>query len=160
MTQEHRWQEAARSAIREMFDDPVLSKLLNQSNLTTAQLETILVDQLGEDLADKTLTREEMTHLRHLGGKVSRGAFNRTLQQARANISEAVYTVLLLGYSGLLESPSLAPFLEASERLRGQTEQLREASQNDLSLYHSLVASLLEDLERATETLRGRERDT
>ena len=138
----------------------MLSKLFKQSNLTTAQLETILVDQLGEDLADKTLTREEMTHLRRLGGKVSRGAFNRTLQQARANISEAVYTVLLLGYSGLLESPSLAPFLEASERLRGQTEQLREAAQNDLSLYHNLVASLLEDLERATETLRGRERDT
>jgi len=100
-----------------------------------------------------------MTHLRRAGRKTSRGAFNRTLQQARTNIAEAVYTVLLLGYGGLLESPSLAPFLEASERLRSKTEQLREAAREDPNAYQSLVDSLLEDLERATDALRGKERD-
>lgn len=133
---------------------------MERSNLTAAQFETVLVDQLGADLAEKPLTREEMTHLRRAEGKISRGAFNRTLQQARTNIAEAVYTVLLLGYGGLLESPSLAPFLEASERLRSKTDQLREAAQGDTGVYRSLVVSLLDDLERATEALRGKERDT
>ncbi len=157
--QERDWYEKARSALSETLRDPVLSKLVKQSNLTRTQFETILVDQLGSELADKVLTRDEMTRLRLIRGKISRGAFHRTLQQARANISESIHTILLLGYGGLLESPSLAPFLEASERLRSQTEQLREAAKDDGQLYGKLVASLLEDLERAHEALRGRERD-
>jgi len=159
MSQDTDWSERARSAIRGTVQDPVLSRLLERSNLTAAQFETVLVDQLGADLAEKPLTREEMTRLRRAGRKTSRGAFNRTLQQARTNIAEAVYTVLLLGYGGLLESPSLAPFLEASERLRSKTEQLREAARGDPNAYRSLVDSLLEDLERATDALRGKERD-
>lgn len=160
MSLQHQWHEKALSAVAETLRDPVLSKLLERSNLTKTQFETILVDQLGDDLADKTLTREEMTRLRRARGKISRGAFYRTLQQARSNISESIHTVLLLGYSGLLESPSLAPFLEASERLRSQTDKLREAAQDNPSLYSNLVASLLDDLERATQQLRGKERDT
>lgn len=160
LSEEADWHEKARNEIGETLRDLVLSKLLDQSNLTKTQFETILVDQLGSDLANKTLTREEMTYLRQVGGKISRGAFFRTLQQARSNISESIHTVLLLGYSGLLESPSLAPFLEASERLRSQTEQLKEDARNDPMLYHNLVSSLLEDLERARDALQGRERDT
>lgn len=160
MSQEQDWYEKALSAIRGTLQDLILSRLLERSNLTAAQFETVLVDQLGTDLAEKPLTREEMTHLRRTGGKISRGAFNRTLQQARTNITEAVYTVLLLGYGGLLESPSLAPFLEASERLKSKTDQLREAAQGDPITYRGLVDSLLEDLERATDALRGKKRDT
>ena len=56
--------------------------------------------------------------------------------------------------------PSLAPFVEASERLRIQTDAIRQASQNDVSTYHALVNSLLEDLEEAFDALRGKKRDT
>ena len=111
-------------------------------------------------MANKALTREEMTRLRGNKAKISRGSFNRTLKQARGNVAESVHTVLLLGWSGLLESPSLAPFLEASERLRIQTESIRNASQNDPSTYRALVNSLLEDLEDAFDALRGKKRDT
>ena len=159
MSQEHDWQEKTRSAIRGTLQDRVLQKLLERSNLTKTQYETMLLDQLGSEMANKTLTREEMTGLRRNRGKISRGAFYRTLQQARANVAESVHTVLLLGWSGLLESPSLAPFVEASERLRSQTDQLREASRDDPSTYRTLVDSLLEDLEEAYDALRGRKRD-
>ncbi len=135
-------------------------KLLERSNLTRTQFETILVDQIGSEMADKALTREEMTRLRRNRAKISRGAFNRTLQQARGNVAESVHTVLLLGWSGLLESPSLAPFVEASERLRIQTQAIREASQNDPLTYRRLANSLLEDLEEAFDALRGKKRDT
>ncbi len=53
---------------------------------------------------------------------LSRGAFDRTLIQARKNITEAIYTILMLGYTGLLESPQLEPFLEVGNRLRSYSE--------------------------------------
>ncbi len=157
LTHEQEWRERARSTIKETLQDRVLARLLQRSNLTKAQFETMLLDQLGSDMADKRLTRDEMTRLRRNKGKISRGAFYRTLQQARSNISESVHTLLLLGWCGLLESPSLAPFVEASERLRSQTAQLRQAAREDLSTYEE---SLLDDLEEAFDALRGRNRDT
>ncbi len=156
----HESNEAVRQTIENLLRDPVLVRLLQRSNLTKTQFETVFLDQIGSDLANKSLTREEMSELRMPGRKVSRGAFNRSLLQARTNIAESVYTVLVLGYCGLLDSPSLAPFVEASERLRSQTERLREVSHGDETSYALLVEPLLEDLERATESLHGRERDT
>lgn len=125
-----------------------------------AQFETLLIDQHGHDMANKRLTREEMAELVRNQKGISRGALNRTLRQARQNISEAVHTILLLGYGGMIESPSLAPFLEASEQLKSQTSQLRElAGKNDV-LYVSTVERLLNSLEEAFEALYARTRDT
>ena len=151
------WGEEGRSAMRKVLEDRLLSTLLMRSNLTRTQFETIFVDQLGPDLANKSLTKEEMTELRHLGRKISRGAFNRTLRQAHSNIAESIYTILLLGYSGLLDSPSLAPFIEASERLRGQMGRFKEPL-TDSVLYRDLIESILHDLDEATDALRGRRR--
>ncbi len=158
--QEQQSSEAVRQTIENLLRDPVLVRLLQRSNLTKTQFETVVLDQIGSELANKSLTREEMGELRTPGQKISRGAFNRSLSQARTNIAESVYTVLVLGYCGLLDSPSLAPLVEASERLRSQTERLREVSHGDEASYTSLVEPLLEDLERATESLHGRERDS
>jgi hypothetical protein len=154
------WPEETRATIDEMLRDRILSALLERSNLTEAQFETLLVDQLGHDMANKRLTRADMTHLR--GGKkaISRGSFNRTLRQARENVVEAIHTVLLLGYCGLTESPSIAPFLEASERLKGQTSQLRDAAQNEPEVYQRTVDSIIHDLENAFHAMFGRSRDT
>src|SRR5712692_7482845 len=160
MSIEHNWEEKTRSAIRGTLQDRVLQKLLERSNLTKTQYETMLLDQLGSEMANKALTREEMTGLRRNRGKISRGAFNRTLRQARENVAESVHTVLLLGWSGLLESPSLAPFIEASERLRIQTQAVKDAASSDGSEYASLVDTLLSDLEEAFDALRGKKRDT
>ena len=153
------WKERVREAMRGTLEDRILSKLLERSNLTKVQFETILLDQIGSDMADKTLTREEMTQLRRKGPKISRGAFNRTLGQARENVAESVHTVLLLGWSGLLESASLAPFVEASERLRIQTQAVKDAAASSGSEYASLVDTLLSDLEDAFDALRGKKRD-
>jgi hypothetical protein len=73
---------------------------------------------------------------------------------------EAIHTVLLLGYSGLTESPSIAPFLEASERLKGQTWQLRDAAQSEPEVYERTLDSIIEDLEQAFRAMFGRNRDT
>ena len=153
------WKGRTREAMRGTFEDRIMSKLLDRSNLTKVQFETILLDQIGSEMAEKTLTRAEMTQLRRKGPKISRGAFNRTLRQARENVAESVHTVLLLGWSGLLESPSLAPFVEASERLRIQTQAIKDAASSGGSEYASLVDTLLTDLEEAFDALRGKKRD-
>ena len=153
------WHEGTRSTIEETLRDQVLSALLQRSNLTRIQFETLLVDQLGHDMANKRLTRNDMTQLRRDKREVSRGSFNRTLRQARENVVEAIHTVLLLGYSGLTESPSIAPFLEASERLKGQTTRLRDATQNNPEFYHRTVESIISDLEQAFRAMFGRTRD-
>lgn len=153
------WKEGTKTSIKETLDDPLLSALLRRSNLTKAQFETLLIDQLGDDMANKRLTRDEMAQLLRNPLGISRGALNRTLRQARTNISGAIHTVLLLGYSGLLESPSLGPFVEASERLKSQTSQLRETAGNDWELYVRISQSIMQDLEEAFQALYGKKRD-
>ena len=155
-----RWQEGTRSVIEETLRDRILLALLQRSNLTKIQFETLLVDQLGHDMANKRLTRNDMTQLRGDQKGISRGSFNRTLRQARENVVEAIHTVLLLGYSGLTQSPSIAPFLEASERLKGHTSQLREAAQNDPEFYLRTVESIIDDVDQAFRAMFGRNRDT
>jgi len=153
------WHEGTRSAIDETLRDRILSALLQRSNLTMTQFETLLVDQFGHDMANKRLTRNDMALLRRDKRGISRGSFNRTLRQARENVVEAIHTVLLLGYSGLTESPSIAPFLEASERLKGQTSQLRDAAQSNPEFYLRTVESIIDDLDQAFRAMFGRNRD-
>jgi hypothetical protein len=153
------WDEGTRSMIEETLRDRILSALLQRSNLTKIQFETLLVDQLGHDMANKRLTRSDMAQLRQDQKRISRGSFNRTLRQARENVVEAIHTVLLLGYSGLTESPSIAPFLEASERLKGQTSQLRDAALSEPEAYRRTVDSIIDDLEQAFRAMFGKNRD-
>lgn len=87
---------------------------------------------------------------------ISRGALNRTLRQARENVSEAIHTILLLGYGQLIDSPALAPFVEASELLKGQMTQFEELAISDPKLYGERVDTIIEDLEAAFQALYGR----
>ena len=109
--------ERIQSWIISVFDDPLAKILLNSSHLTKIQLETLLIDGLAEHILDRKIGYEEKSKMRLSMKGVSRGAFNRTLYQARKNIIGSIYTILLLGYLGILETPSLDPFIEASNRL-------------------------------------------
>lgn len=159
MNEVQNWREQTRGILDQMLQDRILAALLSRSNLTKTQFVTLLVDQLGHDMANKRLTRDDMTELRRKHQRISRGAFNRTLRQARENVVESIHTILLLGYSGLTESPSIAPFLEASERLKGQTAQLQEAAGGKLEVYRRTVDSLIGDLDEALAAMFERKRD-
>ena len=153
------WREQARVLLDETFQDRILAALLSRSNLTKTQFETLLVDQLGHDMANKRLTRDDMTELREKEARISRGAFNRTLRQARENVVEAIHTILLLGYSGLTDSPSIAPFFDASERLKEQTAQLQKTALKEPVVYQKTVDSLIGDLDEALAAMFERKRD-
>ncbi|MFZ7137491.1 MAG: hypothetical protein ACOWW1_03625 [archaeon] len=98
--------------------------MAKNSNLTKIQLETLLIDVLAENIADKDLKYDEKAKIRILA--VSRGAFNRSLRQARHNVTQSIYTILLLGYLGVLEEISLEPYLEAANKLKEYIDTQRE----------------------------------
>ena len=102
--------------------DVIASFLLQNSSLTDAQLDTIMASNVEGNLEYKRGLREK--------GKVSKGAFARTLLQGRKNIETSVYTLLLASYLNLVSSEGLTQFSRTTRMLT----QLREvdADKGDL----------------------------
>lgn len=115
----------AQNWIKGLMNDPLAKILSENSHLTQIQLETLLIDLLAERFIDKKMNYTEKSKMRSTDRKVCRGAFNRTLQQSRKNMMKSIWTVLLLGYFGLLETPSLTPFVEASNKLENYVNEYR-----------------------------------
>ena len=80
------------------LNDPLVKILLKNSHLTKIQLETLLIDILAENISNKPLKYEEKARFRLERAKISRGAFNRTLSQAKQNTIKSIYTIIILGY--------------------------------------------------------------
>lgn len=104
------------------LSDPIVQILSKNSQLTKTQLETLLIDILAENLSNKYLKYDEKANLRLTKAKISRGAFNRTLRQAKENVIKSVYTIMLLGYLGVFESTKLDPYLEIANKLHDYVE--------------------------------------
>ena len=144
--------EKAQNWIKYPFDDPLVKILLKNSNLTKIQLETLLIDVLSENLFDKSLKYEEKAHLRNLS--VSRGAFNRSLKQSRQNVSKSIYTILLIGYLGILEELSLEPYIEAANKLKTYVNTQRElVKKNPNEEYIRVVEELHNELKSSLNEL-------
>jgi len=137
------------------LEDPIVKTLIKNSHFTKTQLETLLIDVLAENLAGKSLRYEEKAKLRLLRTEISRGAFNRTLKQARRNIIQSVYTIILLGYLGVFEDTRLDPYLEAANKLQAYMDAYRQIS-NDTNVRNEhlrIVSMLREELEASLERL-------
>jgi hypothetical protein len=111
--------------IREIYKDPITKMLSENSNLTKTQLETFLISILTDQVTENRIKIREKVNLR-IKGKISRGAFNRTLKQAQKNIISSIYTLLLLGYLGIFDSPALLQYVEASNKLQNYLETYRD----------------------------------
>jgi hypothetical protein len=110
--------------------DPLAKTLAKNSHLTGIQLETLLIDVLSANLASKPLLYSEKAKFRLTKAEISRGSFNRTLRQAKQNIIKSIYTILLLGYFGILDTPELAPYLEISNKLKSYTDAYKNLLNN------------------------------
>jgi hypothetical protein len=131
----------ARELIKGLTRDPVVKLLLANSHLTLAQLETILADRL---FRENEVRKSRRRLYRPSGRNLSRGAFNRSLIQAQNNIIRSIYTVLLLGYSGLFDTASLQPFLELSDTVQGYVQENRQAGISDRLIVRELNTRLLD----------------
>ena len=144
--------EKAQNWLKYSLNDPMVKTLSKNSNLTKIQLETLLIDVLAENISDKSLKYDEKAKLRI--SVVSRGAFNRSLRQARQNVTQSIYTILLLGYLGILEEISLEPYLEAANKLKIYINTQRELTKKMPKEEHiRTVARLHEELKNSLEEL-------
>ena len=103
-------------SLSRLRDDQLARTLLQNSHLTQVQFVTFLTDVLWP--ASQTLGDSERSRRRSGGRNVSKGAFNRSLAQARRNVIKSVYTLFLLAYFGLFDSPKLEPFLRLGDEMK------------------------------------------
>ncbi|HIE19394.1 TPA: hypothetical protein EYP75_06670 [Candidatus Bathyarchaeota archaeon] len=114
-----------------IFRDPIVEILLKNSQLTKTQLETLLIDILAEKISGKRIVYEAKAQMRLIKPGVSRGSFNRTLAQARNNTIKSIYTLILLGYLGILDTPNIDPYIEIANRIRDYMEAYRNLWQKE-----------------------------
>ena len=144
--------EKAQNWLNYSFSDPMVKILSKNSNLTKIQLETLLIDVLSENIADKQLKYDEKAKIRLLA--VTRGAFNRSLRQARQNVIRSIYTILLLGYMGILEDTSLEPYIEVANKLQTYINSQRKLVKSRPKEEHlSTIALIHEELKNSLEEL-------
>ena len=137
------------------LNDPIVKILAKNSHLTKTQLETLIIDVLSENIAGKPLKYDEKAILRLTKAKISRGAFNRTLKQAKENVVKAIYTVLLLGYLGIFESTKLDPYLEIANKLHEYVEAYKDIPNKSGELNEQLkvIKIIREELEISLKQL-------
>jgi hypothetical protein len=117
--------EDVRDALLKMLEEPMIEILLKNSNLTPVQFETLLIDVICRMSPDKKLGYEERRKLREK--TVSRGAFMRTLKQARDKIRESIYTILLINYLGILDSSFFEDYERLFERLKEYLRSIEDS---------------------------------
>lgn len=131
----------ARHSIRGTVSDPVTKLLLESSHLTLPQLETLLADSVSHE---KTMKKAHRHLFRPSTKRISRGSYNRSLIQAQNNVIRSIYTILLLGYAGLFDTPALQPFIELSDTLQGYIQEKQPSSPGDLEAIQELKRKLSE----------------
>jgi len=148
-----RLKKEAQKWVKSSLSDLIAKILTKNSHLTKTQLETLLIDILAENMSGKSLKYEEKAKLRL--SAVSRGAFNRTLRQARWNVIRSIYTILLLGYLGVFEDTRLDPYLEVANKLQTYMRAHRDIlGKREVTDEHLRIISMLhEELKASLEKL-------
>ena len=147
--------ESVHNWLTRSIDDPITILLAKNSHLTKTQLETLLIDFIATNIAAKPLKNEEKANFRLSKAKISRGAFNRTLKQAKRNTIQSIYTIILLGYVGIFESTRLDPYLEIANKLKEYVSAYKNLLVDPKKSEESLriISMLREELESSLEQL-------
>lgn len=153
-----RLRDSVQAMLASSINDPIAKIMSQNSHLTKTQLETLLIDILSDNISGKSLKYDEKARFRLTKAKISRGAFNRTLRQAKENVTKSIYTVILLGYLGLFETTTLDPYLEIANQLHTYLDAYKNAASEGTSPdEHLKIMSLLrKQLETRLEELSSR----
>ena len=147
--------DTVQTLLKGALNDPIVKILSKNSQLTITQLETLLIDVLAENIADKQLNYDEKASLRLTKAKLSRGSFNRTLSQSKENVIKSIYTVLLLGYLGVFETTTLDPYLEIANKLKEYMEAHQDMPEghDGLKDHQKVIEIIREELETSLKHL-------
>lgn len=146
---------SVHSLLESSINDPIAKIMVDNSHLTKTQLETLLIDILADNIAGKSLNYDEKARLRLTKAKITRGAFNRTLRQAKENVTKSIYTVILLGYLGLFENTALDPYLEVANQLHTYLDAYKNAVSEGTRMSERLeiISLLRQQLETSLKEL-------
>ena len=120
-----------------ILDDIITKTLLKSSSLTRIQFETLLLHFFIDDASGKSVKYEYKAAYRSFKDPrgirkptkkkgVTRGAFRRVLGQASNNVIKAIYTLILLAYVGILDTPSIQPYVQLSDMVKEYLEELED----------------------------------
>lgn len=137
--------------LKSTLNDPIVSLLLRYSNLTKIQFESVIIDLVADNLSKKRLKYEDKGKIRLK--MVSRGAFNRSLRQARTNIISSIYTVLLLSYIGLLQGSPFEEYESLAEKLREYNKLYRSYEKLGTIAQRKLLDNIERELFKGVEKL-------
>ena len=115
--------------LEEIRKDTIATFLLRKSNLTEVQLDTLLASKEIGNLEYKRTLREKRT--------VSKGAFERTLKQARRNVEASVYTIFLLSYLDLIGQESVSPLVR-NTRMLGELKEAKPATKDQMRVIEAV----------------------
>jgi hypothetical protein len=135
-------QSSMLSTLRRLEKDRLARTLIENSHLTNVQFATLLIDTFwSSPTAPSPMAKLQLRPDRE---RVTKGAFNRSLSQARRNVIKSIYTVFLLAYFGLFDSPKLEPFLRLGDEMKTYLDAKRENSaEGDREAYNA--TRVLED---------------
>jgi hypothetical protein len=117
--------ENAQKGIKSFLQEPLCETLLKKSFFTEIQLETLLIDHMIGESVDQRVTQEKKAKARRVSKGRSRGAYNRVLQQSRKKLEKTLYSILLMGYLGILADVRISTLIEASEKLQDYINSVR-----------------------------------
>lgn len=136
-------------SLTRLKDDRLARSLLQNSHLTEVQLATLVIDVLWST-TELSLQDEGSRSVRR---QVSKGAFNRSLAQARRNVIRSIYTVFLLAYFGLFDSPKLEPFLRLGDEMKTFFDAKNETGRRGDSESYDAMKALENALESSIDEL-------
>lgn len=121
--------------------DTLLSKLIKESFLTSAQVDTLLCEVEGLKKAEKLKERASKRDRKN----ITLGAYLRTKRQAYSRLNKTLKTIFLLTYLDILPQDKIVLLLKASEllnKVKGKKLSFEE-SNKILKLLDETITSLL-----------------
>jgi len=115
--------------LEDIRSDTIATFLLQKSNLTEVQLDTILASEEIGNLDFKRGLREKH--------KVSKGSFARTLKQARDNVEASIYTIFLLAYLDLVRPENIVQF-SRNTRMLGELKSAKPQREDLLKVMEAM----------------------
>ena len=136
-------------SLARLKNDGLAKTILENSHLSEVQFATLLIDVLWH--TSQPSSQDEGPRSRRR--QVSKGAFNRSLAQARRNVIKSIYTVFLLAYFGLFDSPKLEPFLRLGDEMKTFLDAKQETGHQGESEAHDAMKALESALENSISEL-------
>ena len=104
--------------------DPILDYLYQHSHLTQTQLDIFLIRKQQVDI-------KLQNQIKLKDGNIpTKGAFLRSLQQAKSNINKSIYTILLINYLEIIDYNDIKNIEKISQILLEFKQRKNESINN------------------------------